>query len=99
MLQKWIVLTYVLCFLVFAEMMTSPQGVYFTVTWGTDENGNLIPTDTVEYEMVQREMLVTCPHNTGSEAQINVEGSLVTVVIPARTAVSGQRFGTCEKGR
>jgi hypothetical protein len=73
-------------------MMTSPQGVYFTVTWGTDENGNLIPIDTVEYEMVQREMVVTCPQNlTGREAQINVEGSAVTVVVPDGV-MPGQQF-------
>jgi hypothetical protein len=73
-------------------MMTSPQGVYFTVIWGTDENGNLIPIDTVEYEMVQREMIVTCPQNlTGREAQISVEGSLVTVVVPDNV-LPGQQF-------
>ena len=67
------------------EVLTSPQGINFSVIWGTDENGNLIVNDTKEVEMEDVNVLVTAPPGTsaGDPVSVDVQGQQFQVSIPA----------------
>jgi len=74
------------------EVLTSPQGINFSVIWGSDENGNLIVNDTKEVEMEDVTALVTAPEGTSAGAliSVNVHGQDFQVSIPEGVTAGGQ---------
>lgn len=75
------------------DQLTSPAGVTFVVRWGTDEDGKLIPIETKEIEMEQKQVMVTCPADVGPGHSMNVdyEGKSYAVEVPANVT-GGQQF-------
>jgi len=75
------------------EPLTSPQGVTFTVKWGTDENGTLIALDTREVEMETVNVLVTAPPDAtaGQIVAVDVQGKSFQVAVPEGVS-GGQQF-------
>jgi len=74
------------------EPLTSPQGVTFTVKWGTDENGSLIALDTKEVEMEDVNVLVTAPADAtpGQIVAVQVKGKDFQVAVPDGVAPGAQ---------
>jgi len=75
------------------DTLTSPAGVTFTVKWGTDEDGRLIPVETKEVEMQEQEVVVTCPEGIaqGQDVQVMLSDKAYTVQVPPGVS-SGQQF-------
>jgi hypothetical protein len=75
------------------EQLTSEGGTTFTVTWGTDENGQLIPVDVVENPILTQKVLVECPAgvNPGQRVPIMYNGRSFDFTVP-EGAIEGQDF-------
>jgi len=66
------------------DQLTSERGVTFTVKWGTDENGQLIPVDTVEDSSVLQQVFVRCPAGSGPGQRVAImyEGQKLIFDVP-----------------
>ena len=75
------------------EALTAESGATFTVKWGTDEDGRLIPVDTKEMEMQEQEVMVTCPPglSEGQAVQVMVDEVAYQVAVPPGVS-EGQAF-------
>ncbi len=70
------------------------QGTLFSVRWGTDEEGRLVPVDTREARQVPHTPVpVLCPPGAapGDMVEVEVEGVRMTVAVPEGVR-AGDRF-------